>query len=61
MELVEHNLPLVQKKMDELEPKDWLKFFSDILAYTTPKLKAIEVNENEIREITPVKIELDDN
>jgi hypothetical protein len=45
--LLENNLEGLQKDIDSLEAKDRLRFLIDLSAYVIPKLKAIEVTNEE--------------
>lgn len=61
LELVENNLPLVQEKMNELEPRDWLRFYADLLPYVLPKMKAIEIHDTSEKIFQPIIIQDDTN
>jgi len=50
--LLENNLERLQDDLDSLDPKDRLKIILELASYTTPKLRAIELqadihNDNE--------------
>ena len=56
--LLENNLEGLQKDINSLEAKDRLRFLIDLSAYVIPKLKAIEVtNENE-NKVNPIYVEI---
>ena len=56
-ELLENNLPRIQTDLDQLEPKDRLKFIIDLSAFVIPKLKATEIVLGESRTINIQPIE----
>lgn len=41
---VENNVEKIQESFDQLEPAQKLRFISEILQYTVPKLQAVESN-----------------
>lgn len=43
--LVENNLPKMQKDLDELEPKDRIKFMLDMAKFILPQLQSISIDD----------------
>ena len=43
--LLEDNLPLLQRDILELEPKERVKFMLDLASFIIPKMKSIQVND----------------
>ena len=44
-QLVENNLPKMQKDLDSLEPKDRIKFILDLAKFILPTLQAVSVDD----------------
>ena len=43
--LVENNLPKMQEDLDELEPKDRIKFILDMAKFILPTLQAVSIDD----------------
>ena len=57
-ELLENNLDKIQSDLDQLEPKDRIKLILDLTKFVIPQLKAVELKEETVRNITPIEIKL---
>ena len=44
-QLVENNLPQMQSDLDELDPKDRIKFILDIAKFILPTLQAVSIDD----------------
>ena len=44
-QLVENNLPKMQKDLDSLEPKDRIKFILDMAKFILPQLQSISIDD----------------
>lgn len=44
-QLVERNLPQMQKDLDSLEPKDRIKFMLDMAKFILPQLQSISIDD----------------
>ncbi len=44
-QLVENNLPKMQKDLDSLEPKDRIKFMLDMAKFILPQLQSISIDD----------------
>ncbi len=56
---IDNNIGNIQTNFEQLEPKDKLKFISDLLPYLVPKLQTIQMNEAKDNDIT-ITLNLDD-
>lgn len=57
-EILEDNLQTIQEDLNQLKPYERIKVMLELMQYTTPKLKAIEVTEPTNRNFTPVVIDM---
>lgn len=57
-DILENNLHTIQEDLDQLKPLDRIKVLLELMQYSTPKLKAIEVTEPTNRNFTPVVIDM---
>ena len=56
---IDSNIGTIQTNFEQLEPKDKLKFISDLLPYIVPKLQTIQLNEEKDKDVT-ITLNLDD-
>lgn len=50
-QLVENNLPKMQKDLDSLEPKDRIKFMLDMAKFILPQLQSISIDDLREKEV----------
>jgi hypothetical protein len=56
---IDNNIGNIQTNFEQLEPKDKLKFISDLLPYLVPKLQTIQLNEEKDKDVT-ITLNLDE-
>lgn len=60
LQLLEDNIEQVQDDLNELEPKDRLKILLDLAGFCVPRLKAMEVTELTTKEPPAVEVTEED-
>ena len=56
-QLLDDNMDMVQHDLDQLEPKDRIKFLIDLMNYTMPKMKSVEATVTSVIDMDDAKIE----
>lgn len=59
-DILENNLHTIQEDLEQLRPLDRIKVLLELMQYSTPKLKAVEVTEPINRNFTPVIIKMNE-
>ena len=54
--IVNDNMDLLQDDLDHLTPKERVKAITDLIAYTTPKLKSVEAKVSAVSELRESEI-----
>lgn len=59
-QILEDNLQTIQEDLNQLKPYERIKVMLELMQYTTPKLKAVEVTEPTNKNFTPVIINMNE-
>jgi len=54
--LLDDNMDMVQYDLDQLEPRDRIKFLIDLMNFTIPKMKSVEATVTSVLDMSDDKI-----